>query len=106
MDNTLDTDKLFELIPDIGEQMGSIDSVLDEQFPHISKIILYLWGSEECLAYIEELLNFIPTPERPFRKGFPFQALKELLIVMEYHNSKFPYMRSATKARKENFWWS
>lgn len=96
---------LFEMLPAIGEQMGSIDSIIDERFPHISKKIIFLWGSTECLQYIEnDLLHHSPTPDRPIRQGFPLQVLLELDIIHKEHQRQFPHITSDLIIRKNDPW--
>lgn len=98
-------DKVFDMLPTLGEQMGSADSIIDEQFPHIAKKILFLWGSQECVDYIEQdLLHFTPTPERPERAGFPLQVLLELDIILNEHIKRFPLYRSSLKDRQNDPW--
>lgn len=98
-------DNLFDLVPEIGEQMGCLDSVIDHQFPHIAEIILSLWGSSECMDYLDELLNYVPDVQRPHgRQGFPFPAMRELTIIQQYHVSEFPNLDSQWKRRSDNPW--
>lgn len=86
---------VFELVDTLGEQLGSVDSTIDELFPHIAKKILFLWGSPECVQYLDELIHFRPTSDRPTRQGFPLQAILELDIILKAHHKEFPQYKQA-----------
>lgn len=86
--NTANT--VFELVPTIGQELGRIDSVLDDDFPHIAQKIISMWGSQELVDLLQEMVNWHPTPDRKQRKGFPFYAMRELAIIIIYHNQLFP----------------
>ena len=96
---------VFELLPELGEELGCIDTTIDEQFPHIKEKILFLWGSVECADYLDSLLNYAPDPQRPnSRQGFPFQTVRELNIIQREHDRLFPYSNSVYRQRKDNPW--
>lgn len=89
-------------MPALGEKAVS---EIDVNFPHIAEKILSLWGSGECMDYLEELLNYVPTPERPaLRQGFPFAVMTELSVIQNYHIAQFPELESIWKRRKDNPW--
>lgn len=95
---------LYDMLPAIGEQTGYIDSIIDVDFPHIAEKIWLFWGEPECMSYLDELLNYSHSKDRPSRQGFPFQAIVELNIVMEEHQRQFPNIRSNYKFRTEEPW--
>lgn len=95
---------LYDMIPAIGEQTGYVDSIIDEQFPHIAEKIWIMWGSEECMNYIENLVNYSPTADRPERQGFPFQALIELNIILDEHQKQFPNIKTELTHRVNTPW--
>ena len=98
-------DSVFDLVPNIGIEMGSVDSIIDNDFPHISKKILLLWESQELVNYIEnDLMCTEPTPDRPSRKGFPLQVLMELDIILKYHIKMFPYFKSTQATLSSDHW--
>lgn len=101
-DNTHRAKTLQELVPALGEKAVS---EIDLNFPHIAEKILVMWGSSECMDYLEELLNYVPTPERPkSRQGFPFTVMTELSVIHNYHISQFPETECTWKRRKDNPW--
>jgi hypothetical protein len=95
---------LFELLPALGEQTGYIDSIIDVDFPHISKNIITMWGSAECLVYIERTINYSHEPDRPIRQGFPLQVIIELQIALNEHMRQFPDIQSDFTHRKNDIW--
>lgn len=88
-------------MPALGEKAVS---EIDLNFPHIAEKILLLWGTTECMDYMEELLNYVPTPERPERQGFPFAVMTELSVIQNYHVTQFPGTECDWKRRKDNPW--
>lgn len=95
---------LFEMLPTLGEHTGYIDSIIDVDYPHISKKIILMWGSNECVDYIESLINYSHSHDRPMRQGFPLQALLELQFVLDEHVRQFPYMKSELMKSMEDPW--
>lgn len=81
--------KIYDRVTDLKES-GASFSLIDRDFPHIAKLLNMYWGSAECIKYIDELLNFVPTKERPSRNGFPFEVLLELNVIYEYHCREYP----------------
>ena len=78
---------------------------IDLNFPHIAEKILLLWGSSECMDYLEELLNYVPTSERPeLRQGFPFAVMTELSVIQNHHIAQFPETECNWKRRRDNHW--
>lgn len=93
---------LLELVPALGEKPVC---EIDLNFPHLAERILLLWGSSECVDYLEELLNYVPTSERPtLRQGFPFAVMTELSVIQNYHVAQFAELDSRRKRRKDNPW--
>lgn len=89
---------LSALVPDLGSE-------IDTTFPHIAEKIIALWGSSECMDYLEELLNYVPTSERPnSRQGFPFAVMTELSVIQNYHIIQYPETECSWKRRKDNPW--
>lgn len=95
---------IFEVVPEIGEELGCIDSAIDHHFPHIAEKLLFLWGSSECAEYIISLLDGSYEVGRPSREGFPLWALKELLIIQKIHDERFPFIDSTRTRRKKDPW--
>jgi len=98
------SNKLFKLIPEIGEERGSADSVIDHQFPHIAEKILWLWGEPECMEYLENLINWSPDESRKDRQGFPFAVIIELNIIRRVHHERYPHLNTTYSARKKDPW--
>ncbi len=73
-------------IKEIQSKLGSEVSVLDTQFPHISKIITSVWGDIVFYTFIQA----ITTTERRGREGFPLEVLTELTAIVDVHNELFP----------------
>ena len=99
-------DSVFELVPEIGYELGRVDSMLDYEYPHIADKIIKMWGSEELSTYLEDLLDYNYTIERPKRKGFPFYVLNEINVIIKTHNRKFPQYKTAKKIDDEDVWGS
>lgn len=95
--------RLYDLVPEIGKQMGTTESIIDIKYPHISKTLITLWGSPQCLKEIEELLGYTYTENRPSRQGFDLLALKELNIIMEAHMKQYPNINM--NIRQGNTFW-
>ena len=100
----MEYDKLYDMLPELGESLGSADSIIDEQFPHIAKKLIYLWGSKECMEELEDLINFIPSDDRPTRMGFPFYAIQELVTLQEIHHKQFPNLNTKFSNRSKDVW--
>ena len=98
--------KLIEFLPDFVEKIKTDNSCIDDDFPHISQTIIYLWGSVECMEYMDGLINYSVTTERPeSRQGFPFKAINEITVLMHMHDEKFPFIGSTFRTRKEHNIW-
>lgn len=97
-------ENLFYFLPELKEQLGSTHSVIDADYPHISKAIRYLWGSEECMQYMEDLINYVPNEKRLSRQGFPLIVLQELHIIIECHHKQFPSLNTQYKIRSRDPW--
>ena len=96
--------KLYDLVPEIGEKTGMIDSYIDVNYPHIAKKLLLLWGEPECLMELDNLLNYSYSPDRPNRQGFPLQVMTELFIILEKHHKEFPKVKADIIHRIEDPW--
>lgn len=96
--------KIYDLVPLIGDKTGSIESIIDKQYPHVAKKIYLMWGSTECLDFLEGLINFTPTPDRPHRQGFPFEVMTEIHLIIEQHQNDFPFMYSKMRGRETDVW--
>lgn len=76
------------------------ESILESRYPHIVKKLLLIWGSEECIKYIEhDLFHHTPTPERPMREGFSLEVLIEIDKLLHKHIEQFPNIKSETGNR-------
>lgn len=98
MENPFDHhDSLSSLVPDLGSE-------IDTNFPHISAKIILLWGSGECMDFLDELMHYHPTEERPSREGFTLEVIQELSTIYAYHVNKHPFVMCANTRRRENPW--
>lgn len=79
---------IAELVPEVIAKYGK--SMFDEQYPHIVKNLCMFWGSDFFNEYVQNLIAIYPTSNRPIRQGFPFEALKELRVIVDAHAEKFP----------------
>lgn len=95
---------LYKLVPEIGEQTGMIDSVIDVQYPHVARKLCLFWGEPEFLIEIDNLLNYSYDPERPVRQGFPPEVFKELYILLDAHRKAFPNVKTDLTHRIDNPW--
>lgn len=96
--------KMYDLVPEIGEQTGMIDSIIDVQYPHIARKLSLFWGEPECLNEIENLLNYSYDPNRPVRQGFPPEVFRELYIILDKHRKEFPKVKNDLTHRIEDPW--
>lgn len=80
---------ILDLVPEIGET-----SVLEERSPHIVKNLLDFWGTSFFMEYVDLIINYMPTKDRPARQGFPFDSLMELQKIVDKHNDKFPHYKT------------
>jgi len=68
------------------------------KFPHIATQVRMTWGSAECRAYLYRLtIDQPPTPNRPKRQGFPFDALMVLIDLLQLHDEAYPMFAPITK---------
>lgn len=95
---------LFELVPEIGIERGSGDSIIDEQFPHIKEKLLLLWGSRECMEYLQSLIEYSVSTDRSGRQGFPFHAVVELNIIRRVHHRDFSHEDTTFAMRQNDIW--
>jgi len=55
--------------------------ILEDRFPHVLEKIVQLWGSPECEHYLADLLNPSYSGGRFYRRGFPVEAWKEIMLL-------------------------
>ena len=73
-------------------------SELEQGFPHIVRHVVDAWGKPACLTYIDSLM----VDSRGGRKGFPFGALTEIMLLREVHVAK----HGDPHAGPANIWYS
>lgn len=56
--------------------------ILEERFPHVLDKIVQLWGTTDCEFYLADLLSPSYSGGRYFRRGFPLEAWKEILLLL------------------------
>ena len=57
-------------------------------YPHIQRNVLKLWGSQKCSSYLASLT--IVSPDRTDRQGFPLEDLETIKNLIEMHDDMFP----------------
>jgi len=71
------------------------DSFLSKHYSHVALRIEWMWGSKECMEYLENVCAYEDTPERPYgRKGFEPKAFYELRKLLELHKQHYPEIRT------------
>ena len=55
--------------------------MLEERFPHVLEKIVELWGTADCELYLADLLSPSYSGGRYYRRGFPVEAWKEILLL-------------------------
>lgn len=75
--------KILELL---GEDQHHYPRFLEQNFPHILKRMLALWGQKQMAAYLTGLMQ----PPAANSKGFPNEAIAEIQRINEIHNEKYP----------------
>ena len=71
------------------------DSFLSKHYSHVALRIEWLWGSKECLMYLESVCSYEDSPERPDgRQGFAPEAFYELRELLELHRTNYPEIRT------------
>jgi hypothetical protein len=60
-------------------------SELEKSFPHVVEQVVKTWGRQECLVYLESLMVDL----RGDRRGFPFTAMGEILLLREIHLEQY-----------------
>lgn len=83
--------QIITLINEIRTGLGSEVSLLDRQFPHISKNIYSKWGKPNFHKYIDTLI-YNDRPQQ--RQGFPKEVMQEIEKIVEIHNTTFPYLNN------------
>ena len=56
---------------------GKPECTLEQSFPHISRKLVSLWGTDVCGLYLKSLI----VSDRETRKGFPLEIVEELLML-------------------------
>ena len=86
------------------QENADSESILDAEFPHVAQVILSLWGSKECVDYLESLTEYNFRMDRPDRFGFPFTAVVEIATLLEAHVAAFPEFQGVISLRGNNIW--
>jgi hypothetical protein len=94
---------ILKLVPEIAEELGVVDSAIDHLFPHVSGMLTHLWGTVDCMDYLDDLL--VVTGERANREGFPFEVLQELMIVQRIHHIRYPDLGTTLDNRRKDPWY-
>lgn len=74
-------------IMEFNAYLGSNESLLDANYPRISKMIKLHWGYKELYLYINKLLH---ADRNPNRQGFPLEVIHEIHQLQEIHEKLFP----------------
>ena len=82
-------DQKIVSIKEIREELGTVVSLIDLGFPHISKKIIKVWGTPEFYDYSRTLL----IDDRGDRKGFPLEILQEIMEIISIHDKQFPNIK-------------
>jgi hypothetical protein len=61
---------------------------IENKFPKIYKALHLLWGEREFNTYISTLFLH----DRPNRKGFPIEVMRDLCELQKEHNKQFPHL--------------
>jgi hypothetical protein len=56
---------------------GKPECTLEQSFPHISRKLISLWGTDVCGLYMKSLI----VSDRETRKGFPLDIVEDLLML-------------------------
>lgn len=78
--------------------------VLCERYPHVADKLDQLWGTGDCMDELCQLIEFEPTPERPYRSGFSWDAAMELQKLARLHMEDFPELQSEMSRRITDVW--
>lgn len=82
MSPTFDIPALRErMIELLGDDQDAYPYELEQRFPHVLAKLVQLWGEPSLDTYIESLLLL----DRPNRRGFPMEAVLEILQVSFIH---------------------
>ena len=63
------------------------DSVVKERFTRIWEKVDEIWGTQECINYLDEL---VVIDDGKDRQGFDLTVMSELLCLAELHNKTYP----------------
>lgn len=69
-----------------------------EDMPHIRDRIVELWGGDECVAYLNQLLR---DNRGGKRSGFPLSVVQEILLLIDVQETIFKTAKEAELAQKE-----
>lgn len=83
-----------ELPEELAELSASPDfRYIHEHYPHISKRLAINWGAKQGLEYLESLFVDDRAGQR---RGFPEEAYKRLIKLLELHNLIFADLKAAS----------
>jgi len=69
-----------------------------EDIPHIRDRLIELWGSDQCVAYLNQLLR---DNRGGKRSGFPLSVVQEILFLIDVQETIFITAKEAELAQKE-----
>jgi hypothetical protein len=58
-----------------------------DNYPHITKRIESLWGTQECRKFLLELISDSRDGQR---QGLPTEVAKEIILVLQNHDEQYP----------------
>lgn len=86
------------------ENLKETAPVLHRSYPRVLERINLMWGSDECVEELCQIIEFQPTPERPDRAGFSWDAMSELQTLLALHLEEFPELESELSRRTNDVW--
>jgi len=98
---------LKDMIPELLESLEIEESALDSEYPHVSTKVVALWGSLECLEFLEKLICDVYDMQRGERQGFSLSAHREIRKLLEMHMELWPFLDTPyTRGLKQraDFW--
>lgn len=75
---------MLKLLAEDGEYFPHF---LEQRFPHILQRTIALWGKPAMEDYLEGLL----APAQPGSKGFPQEAVLDIIAIRTIHRVRFPF---------------
>jgi len=91
-------DEIPPLEFDGGRQSAGAKAESLEDMPHIRDRIVELWGGDECVAYLNQLLR---DNRGGKRSGFPLSVVQEILLLIDVQDTIFKTAKEAELAQKE-----